>query len=166
MALAQHIEPDRHFSVRLAREADVEAIFVVRLAVRENVLTMSELARLGVTPESFRELIRASADTWVAERDGAVVGFGSVDRQEGSVFALFVDPGSSGLGIGDAILSRLESSLFADCETIWLETGAESGAAQFYARRGWRVTAALADGDVRMEKSRSSFAGGPGASRR
>ncbi|MEB4613123.1 GNAT family N-acetyltransferase [Leucobacter sp. M11] len=147
---APGVEPT---TIRLAREADTEAIFAVRIAVRENVLTMTQLAELGVTPESFREGLRTAPATWVAEAAGRILGFGSVDVTDGSVFALFVHPDAEGRGAGRALLSAMEAELFARFPRIWLETDGASRAAGFYQRQGWTVVADREDGDVRMEKA-------------
>lgn len=141
------------YAIRLAREADTDAIFEVRIAVRENVLTMAQLAELGVTPDSFREGLRTAPATWVAEEAGRILGFGSVEFDDGSVFALFVHPDAEGRGVGGALLRVMEAELFARFPKIWLETDGASRAAAFYARQGWGVVAELEEGDVRMEKT-------------
>lgn len=49
---------------------------------------------------------RATANTWVAEFDGVVVGFTDLDRASGYVDMLFVDPDAGRRGIGSALLER------------------------------------------------------------
>jgi GNAT superfamily N-acetyltransferase len=46
----------------------------------------------------------------VAERDGTIVGWGSVHVDEGVLAATFVDPDHFGEGIGRAIVERLEAT--------------------------------------------------------
>lgn len=146
-------------TVRIARESDVEAIFAVRLAVRENAMTMTELAEAGVTPQTFAEAIREQQATWVAESGNRVIGFASIDPEESSLFALFVEPAAEGQGAGGMLLEAAEAALFERSEEAWLETAETSMAARFYARRGWIVSARhpaadLDPGDVRMVKQR------------
>lgn len=143
--------------LRLATFADVEALFAVRLAVTDNVLTREQLADLGITPASIAELLAAAPCAWVVEVDGEVVGFSLVDLVAGEVFALFVRPEWQALGFGARLLAAAETALFRKHALIWLVTdGAPSVRANaFYQAQGWRQVAQLQGTDVRYEKSRS-----------
>ena len=140
--------------IRPATVADVAAIFRVRTAVKENVLTLQELAELGVTPDTIAELIRSTPCIWVAEADGQVVGFAMVEGETACLFAAFVLPQYEGRGMGRDLVAVCEQALFRDHALAWLETDGRSRAAGFYRHLGWAHAADLVDGDVRLEKRR------------
>ena len=141
-------------TIRLATEHDVPAMFRVRTSVRENHLSMTELAAMGITPEALRSTIQAEPCAWVASEVDEVLGFAMVDLQEACLFAAFVLPEQEGRGIGRALIAACEAALFARHDKIWLETDGTSRAAVIYQRLGWRVAQDLGDGDLRLEKCR------------
>ena len=142
-------------TIRLGTEHDVPAMFRVRTSVRENHLSMLELAAMGITPEALRGAIQAEPCAWVAIEAGEVLGFAMVDLQEACLFAAFVLPEQERRGIGRALIAACEAALFARHDMIWLETAGTSRAAGLYQRLGWRVTQDLGDGDLRLEKCRA-----------
>ena len=88
-------------------------------------LTLSGMER------KLREL-----EVWVAELDGAVVGWGAIrgDRLEG----LYVAAEFAGQGVGAVLLDRLEG-LMRDREFPSVRAEASSNARGFYLRRGYRA---------------------------
>jgi hypothetical protein len=84
--------------LRAATAQDIPAMQRIRRAVRENA--PREPAQ--VTAADYGRRIAVPGTSWVAERDGRVVGFGVADRPSRSLWALFVDPDSEGRGIGRA----------------------------------------------------------------
>jgi len=145
---------DAAIHIRLATEADVEAVFHIRTSVRENHLSLEEMEAMGITPDAIREAIMAEPCAWLAEADGGAVGFAMVNAVEGCVFAAFVLPEREGRGLGRRLMAEAEASLFRQHETIWLETDGRSRASGFYAHLGWKPTASYENGDVRFEKKR------------
>jgi putative acetyltransferase len=89
-------------------------------------LTLSGMER------KLREL-----EVWVAEINGAVVGWGAIrgDMLEG----LYAAPEFAGQGVGTGLLDRLEG-LMRDREFPSLRAEASSNARDFYLRRGYRTT--------------------------
>lgn len=140
--------------IRPARPTDVPAMFHVRTSVRENTLTVEELAQLGVTPETITQALHAAPCAWVAEDAGKVVGFAMVDMDTACLFAAFVLPEHEGRGIGRRLVQACESALFQHHALAWLETARESRAAGFYRRLGWGHEADTGHGDIRLEKRR------------
>ncbi|GGH48047.1 GNAT family N-acetyltransferase [Frigidibacter albus] len=138
--------------IRPATVADVAGIFRVRLSVRENHLSLAQLAEMGITEASITQMIRAAPCAWVAVEGGAVIGFSMVDLEEGSLFAAFVLPLQEGRGLGKALVLAAEEALFGRHPVIWLETGAASRAAGFYRRLGWGHAQDIGEGDIRLEK--------------
>jgi putative acetyltransferase len=89
-------------------------------------LTLSGMER------KLREL-----EVWVAELNGAVVGWGAIrgDMLEG----LYAAPEFAGQGVGTGLLDRLEG-LMRDREFPSVRAEASSNARDFYLRRGYRTT--------------------------
>ncbi|MBP0616629.1 GNAT family N-acetyltransferase [Jiella mangrovi] len=146
-------------SIRDAINDDIPAIFEVRTNVRENHLSVEQLAEMGITFETIREALRQHPCIWVAEQEGRIVGFSMVDVEDACLFAAFVRPDREGLGIGRQLVERAEAFLFERYSSIWLETDGSSRAAGFYERLGWKRIEGLESGDARFEKDRPRSSG-------
>lgn len=140
------------FIVRPAEAGDVPSMFRIRTSVRENLLTLEELAALGITQRSVVEMLNGPTCAWVALKQGSIVGFSLAILEDACLFAVFVAPEHEGAGIGRALVRQAEDALFADHSTIWLETRRGSRADGFYRRLGWHEAADAGGGDVRLEK--------------
>ncbi len=130
-------------------------MFRIRTSVRENTLTVEELAQLGVTPESLAQAVSGAVCAWVAEVAGEPVGFSMVDLATACLFAAFVQPAHEGRGIGKRLIRVSEEALFQRHAVAWLETARNSRAAGVYRHLGWGNERDVGDGDVRMEKQRA-----------
>ena len=83
--------------------------------------------------------------TWIAEKEGRLVGFAIVEwtdqrtGAEGYIQTIEVTPSERGQGAGRELLARLEDSArAAGCKVIWLHVDAENaGAIHFYQARGY-----------------------------
>ncbi|CAD1791149.1 MULTISPECIES: GNAT family N-acetyltransferase [Xanthomonas] len=137
---------------RLAGPADIDAIFDIRTRVHENHFSRDQLVEMGITPATIQKAILETPCAWVAEVNGAPVGFSIVDVEEGCVFAAFVLPGFEGNGLGRRLMDKAEACLFQRHRTIWLETAEASRASGFYRSLGWQPVKNLPGGDVRFEK--------------
>ncbi|VFR41428.1 Histone acetyltransferase HPA2 and related acetyltransferases [plant metagenome] len=144
--------------IRVAQQADIADIFDVRGSVRENPLSIEELAALGITENSVADMIAAEPCAWVAQAGARIVGFAMADADTGGVFALFVRPEWEVQGLGSLLLRKAEAFLFSRHAVLWLETDSRSRASPFYQRRGWQATRTLAGTDVRFEKRRTPAA--------
>ena len=115
----------------------------IRLAVRENRLR--DPAR--VTRQMYEDFLERDGRGWVAQVDGVTVGFSYANRLDGSIWALFVDPGHEGKGLAKSLLGLATAWLFGmGYAEVTLDTGAGTRADQFYARQGWtRGDAGAAD---------------------
>lgn len=140
--------------IRLARPSDVGGIFRVRTSVNENVLTVTEMAEMGITDAWVTEMIQSAPCAWAACEDAQIVGFSMIDSDEGSLFAAFVLPSHEGKGIGKRLVQAAEEALFSKHPLAWLETAATSRAAGFYRHLGWSNEQDVGDGDIRLEKRR------------
>lgn len=102
---------------REAAATDMPGISRVRASVRENFLTPEQMAQRGITSASVAASFLQSAKGWVAVRRDEIVAFSIADRDEASIFALFVLPEYEGRGIGSRLL---------DLAVQWLwDSGAE-----------------------------------------
>lgn len=147
--------PDPRFLIRVAGEADVEALFDVRTSVVQNFQSREELAGIGVTPHTVTRMLRTTSRAWIAEEDGRAVAFSMADADEGTVFAMFVRPEYEGRGLGRALMRHAERWLF-DCgwSEIWLLTGSDPAlrAVGFYLHLGWVPAGREADGQTKYVK--------------
>ncbi|MBH3466223.1 GNAT family N-acetyltransferase [Pseudomonas carnis] len=139
-------------TIRLADQADINAIFDIRTSVQENHLSHDQLAEMGITPETIRQAILEAPCAWIAEVDDVPVGFSMADVEDGCVFAAFVLPEFEGHGLGRSLMDRAEAFLFQHHQTIWLETAEASRASGFYRNLGWQPVENLPEGDIRFEK--------------
>ncbi len=102
--------------IRPAVVTDVDAILTIRTQVRENRMSLPELARSGMTRQGIAHLLSAMGDDapclWGAQRQGGVVGFSMADQEEASLFAAFILPQHEGLGVGRMLVAAAEAALF------------------------------------------------------
>ena len=120
---------------RLATVADIPAMSAIRLAVTENVL--SDPGR--VTRQMYEDYLDKLGRGWVCEADEGIIGLSYADNTDGSIWALFVQPGQEGRGVGKVLLRLAVEWLFAQgWDEIKLGTAANTRADRFYAAQGWQ----------------------------
>ncbi|MBS1200982.1 MAG: GCN5-related N-acetyltransferase [Proteobacteria bacterium] len=120
--------------------ADVPALFDVRPRTRENAMTLEELQRLGITPQSVTESLGRSTRGWLCEDSGQVVAFSMADRATGEFLVIAVLPEYEGRGIGGKLMALAEGWLAeSGCGRAWLTTDLDTTlrAYGFYRKRGW-----------------------------
>lgn len=126
--------PDGLPVFRQATRDDIPAMSRIRLSVLENVL--SDPAR--VTRQMYEDFLDKSGRGWVAEDRGEILAFCYADKENASIWALFVSPGQEGRGLGAALLGLAVDWLFGlGHEQVSLSTGAGTRADRFYAAQGW-----------------------------
>jgi len=120
---------------------DIPALFDVRPRTRENALTIDDLQRLGITPESVANWLAESTKGWLSESsNGEVVGFCMADRSTGELLVIALLPQFEGRGIGGILMQQAEGWLAqSGCERAWLTTDLNEKlrAYGFYRHRGW-----------------------------
>jgi GNAT superfamily N-acetyltransferase len=137
---------------RPATLADIPALMLIRLAVTENVL--SNPAR--VTPQMCADYLELLGRGWVCEQADVqglqgveMIGFSYAAQADGSIWALFVRPGSEGLGAGRELLRLASAWLFSQGHAeVTLSTETRTRADAFYAAQGWRRGAMKDDTEV------------------
>jgi GNAT superfamily N-acetyltransferase len=119
---------------RQANSSDIPAMSRIRLSVTENVL--SEPGR--ITEAMYEDFLEKSGRGWVAESAGEIVAFCYADKENASIWALFVCPGHEGRGLGKSLLRQAVDWLFEiGHDRVHLSTGANTRADRFYAAQGW-----------------------------
>jgi len=136
---------------RQAAAGDIPDMSRIRLAVNENRLR----DRGRVTPQMYEDFLERDGRGWVAQIDGVTVAFSYANRTDGSIWALFVEPGHEGKGLAKALLALAAEWLFSlGFDELTLNTGAGTRADRFYARMGWkRIDGDGADVDFVMKRS-------------
>ncbi len=123
---------------------DLPAVFELRVATRENAVTMQELEEdYGITPRSLAEAMATHVRGWLCEDAGLAVGFAMGDRAKGEVQVVALRPSHERRGIGKRLLHKVTSWLFAEGhEEIWLLSNPDPSirAYGFYRKLGWRAT--------------------------
>jgi GNAT superfamily N-acetyltransferase len=121
-----------HF--RRATESDIDAIFIVRFAVKENVLSNPS----RVTRQMCIDYLDPLGRGWVCEVSGRVVGYSYAARGDHSIWALFVLPEFEGCGVGKSLLKLAVDWLFEiGAARVILSTEANTRADRFYLAQGW-----------------------------
>lgn len=129
-------------SVRRAVEGDLEALETLELSFPGDRLPRASLARL---------LGRDSAELWVAEADGRVIGDAVVLFRKGfasaRLYSLVVSLESRGRGVARALLARAEQGARErGAVSMRLEVRADNGAAiALYRREGYEVVGSTAE---------------------
>jgi GNAT superfamily N-acetyltransferase len=133
-------------SIRRANNVDTAAIADVFLASRA---TMTYLPRLHTDDETRKFIagIVGDKETWVAERDGKVVGFVVVDG--GWLEHLYVHPGRFNTGTGTKLFARVTAQHPQGFQFWTFQQNA--GARRFYERHDCALVR-LTDGADNEEK--------------
>ncbi|PZP54980.1 MAG: GNAT family N-acetyltransferase [Micavibrio aeruginosavorus] len=119
--------------VRKAMLSDIPRMQEIRAAVRENILSDPS----KVTIDDYRWFIEYGP-MWVYEEKGNIEGMSAGDPRDGTIWALFVNPGFEGRGIGRQLFARACQSLKdAGHSEASLYTDANSRAEHFYRAAGW-----------------------------
>lgn len=126
--------------IRRIEHQDVPALFVVRVATRENVLSLDQLASLGITEATIHEEIEGSHAGWLYEDQGRVVAFAMGDYEGKELTVIAVLPDYEKQGIGGQLLTQVENWLKSKgCDEICLSTDLDVKlrAYGFYRKWGW-----------------------------
>jgi ribosomal protein S18 acetylase RimI-like enzyme len=152
--------------IRRAVAADASRIAVVHVRSRRwayrGIVSDAYLDAMSVSEREtmHRERLNAEGDwrTWVAEKQGVVIGFVSTCPSRDAdatpltaeVARVFVAPEAAGLGVGSALLAHaivdLSKRGYA-CATLWV-LGESQRARRFYERQGWTSDGAVTSWDM------------------
>jgi len=114
---------------------DISQIQVVRNAVKENMLSNPAL----VPDSDVLYYISHRGKGWVCEIENNIVGFAIADLVDNNIWALFIDPEFEARGIGKQLHKIMLDWYFEQTQnTLWLSTGFNTRADEFYRRQGWK----------------------------
>lgn len=133
---------------REATTNDITQMHRIRMVVKENVLNNPDLVKIS----DYEEYITDRGRGWVCEHGPDIVGFSIVDLSDNNVWALFIDPGFEGKGIGRKLHDLMLDWYFSQTNNrIWLGTAPETRAESFYRKKGWKFKGARANGELLFE---------------
>ena len=127
---------------------DIKQIQLVRNSVEENTLSNPNL----VTDEDCAAFITERGKGWVCEINNTIVGFAIADLQENNIWALFLDPAFEKKGIGQQLHKLMLDWYFTQTKTtVWLGTGFNTRAVNFYRKAGWVETGLHGTKEIKFE---------------
>lgn len=136
--------------VRQARAADASGMHRVRLSVQEN-----RLVSLQLTERDYIDAIQTTGRGWVVELAGNIVAFAIGNTENGSIWALFVEPGHEGKGYGRRLHDLMIAWLWEQGhDRLWLSTDSGTRAERFYTAAGWQRVGTTDRGEIRFELRR------------
>ncbi|WP_268797387.1 GNAT family N-acetyltransferase [Pseudomonas huanghezhanensis] len=121
--------------------ADIPRLWALRTrAVRLTCATHYSSEQIDVwsesaVPQSYTQLVVAQCAV-LAEEDDQLLGYAILDRQNGEVVAIFVEPHQHGRGIGKQLMRRLEAMAVIEHFTR-LHLFSSLNAADFYRAMGF-----------------------------
>lgn len=126
--------------IRPARAADLPACARIINAYIDATDWLPRVRSAEDIAACFTPEILAKRAFFVAEMDGAIMGYASIDRESGFLHALYLRPEGRGIGLGRALLDHIKSVAARFDLTVFEPNHA---AMRFYLREG---LAELADG--------------------
>jgi len=136
--------------VRVAQRSDVEAMMRIRAAVKENRL----VSRVIPASEVIDQIERTGRG-WVAQVEREIVGFSVGNAENGSIWALFVDPEYARRGFGRQLHDVMLDWLWSQgLDSLWLTTEPGTRAERFYRIAGWSDCGVDSKGERRFERTR------------
>ncbi len=135
-------------SLRPAQPNDAEAIAEIHTSSRREAMPWLPVLHTDAETRAWvATIVLPSQTVWVAETDGEVVGYVTVD--DGELNDLYVQPGWQGQGIGAALLAKAKALSPGELSLWAFQRNA--GARRFYERHGFILTE-LTDGAGNEER--------------
>lgn len=127
---------------RSAVSSDGTEVITLRGQTRENAISVSGLASIGITAESWGERIEAAdLSGQVCTDNGHMIGYCFGDNHTGEILVLALLPEYESRGIGKTLLSRVEKDLWSlGFKRLFLSCSKYpcSRSYGFYRHLGWR----------------------------
>jgi len=141
---------DNKMKLREIKKEDIPDILDIRVSTIENHFSMTDLAEVGVTPESIAEWLDDSVKGWLCEISGKTVGFTLADGKAGEVLVVACYPEYEKMGIGKALMHKIHNWLWSQNHTeTWLWSDIDPGirAHGFYRKLGYESTGTVKGND-------------------
>lgn len=139
---------------REAVTGDVPEIQRVRNSVLENRLSDPAL----VPDSDVMDYIFRRGNGWVCGFGNKLVGFSIISIIDKNVWALFIEPGFEGAGIGRQLHDIMLNWYFRQSkETLWLSTSPGTRAELFYRNAGWNETGLYGKTEIKFEMTWSGW---------
>lgn len=139
---------------REALLTDIEQIFIVRFAVKENRLSDPS----KVTVKACELYLKERGKGWVCEIDDLIVGFSIIDLVDNNVWALFILPEYENKGIGKKLHFLMLEWYFAMTDNpVWLGTDPGTRAEVFYQLQGWRAIGLHGNREIKFEMTKNEW---------
>jgi len=120
-------------SIRKYNDTDCEAVIEIWHAASKIATPFLSDEFLTWEREQIREVWMPSAETWVFESEGSVVGF--IALLDNEVGAIFVHPEAQGRGVGRALMDHAASTR----DSLYLDVFKENAIGRrFYDRYGFK----------------------------
>jgi len=133
---------------REATIVDIPQLQFVRNAVRENALSNPAI----VADKDVEDYIIHRGKGWVCEIDNTIVGFAIADLKDNNIWALFLDPGFEGKGIGQRLHKMMLDWYFEQTKNkVWLGTAFNTRAEKFYRKAGWTEVGLHGTKEIKFE---------------
>ncbi len=133
---------------REAQITDIEQMHAVRNMVKENVLSDPKL----VTNADYKDFITKRGKGWVCIIADNIVGFSIADLHDQNIWALFVNPGYEGKGIGRRLHNIMLDWYFSQSQQkVWLGTSPNTRAEAFYRIAGWKEVGKHGKAEIKFE---------------
>lgn len=143
--------------LREIESTDIEDILDIRVSTKENHFSMTDLARVGVTPESIAEWLEGSVKGWLCEVSGKPAGFALADSSTAEVLVVACYPEHEKRGIGKALMLKVQEWLWSfDHDEICLWSDLDPGirAHGFYRKLGYEPSGATKGRDELLKLKR------------
>ena len=129
---------------RSAVSSDAPEVITLRGQTRENGMSVSGLASLGITVESWGKRIEVGdLSGYVCADNGRIVGYCFGDKHTGEILVLALLPKYESRGIGRTLLSRVAEDLWSlGFKRLFLGCSRDPSSRSygFYRHLGWRST--------------------------
>ncbi|MEO8328789.1 MAG: GNAT family N-acetyltransferase [Candidatus Nanopelagicales bacterium] len=132
--------------IRPVEPSDTQAVGDVYLAALAGMTYLPTLYTDEETRDFIKDILLRHNEVWVAEQDGAVLGF--VGWGDGSVRHMWVLPKEQGQGVGTALLEHVQSRCPDGLKLSVFQRN--EGARRLYERHGFVLTE-LRDGHDNVE---------------
>ena len=143
--------------LREIEKTDIKDILDIRVSTKENHFNMTDLAEVGVTPESIAEWLDGSVKGWVCEISGKPAGFALADSKTAEVLVVACYPEYEKRGVGKALMIKVHEWLWSyGHDEIWLWSDPDPGirAHGFYRKLGYEPTGATKGNDELLKLKR------------